>query len=100
MKNIKSYYRFFDLPYDASEDDVILRQRALIRLSRTNAININKRSNKTVEKINEKSSKLISYIRENGPLQSEEDHRISIKNELFAIMIALLVMFSLVMLLL
>ena len=100
MKRIKSYYNYLDLPYDASEEDVWIKQKTMVRLCRTKAIKDGEKSNSTIRKINQAASTVIGYIRENGPMTVEQNHRETIKNEIFALLLAILVTFALVFMIL
>lgn len=100
MKNIKYYYNYLDLPYNATEQDVVIKQKTMTRLYRLRAIKKGKTSNSRINRINQSASILVGYIRENNPNLTSENHRVSLKNELFALILVTLICFAFVFMLL
>ena len=95
MKSIKSCYNLLDLPYDATENDVLIKQKVLVRLYRVKSIKDNKPSNNKIQEIDQAASLLIAHIRENGTSAEETNHRETLKNELYILLIATLITFAL-----
>lgn len=67
--NIKKCYRYLDLPFDATKEDVELRQKVMIKILRAKAVNKNKNYDKKIEKINFAALTLLDFIDKNGVQQ-------------------------------
>ncbi len=65
-KEIKNYYKFLDLRYDSSIEDVKLRQKILIKLLRAKSIRTGNSNKEKIMKINTASNKIINFIKQNG----------------------------------
>ena len=68
---IKRCYRYLDLPFNATKDDVELRQKMMIKVTRAKAISKGKSYNKRIEKINFSALTLLNFIDEQGIQQPE-----------------------------
>ena len=65
-KEIKKYYKYLDLPYDATEQDALTREKAIIKVLRAKAIKQKKNYNEEINKVAEYTNKVIENIKNNG----------------------------------
>lgn len=72
-KEIKKYYHFLDLPYDATIEDVKARQKVMIKVLRAKAIKRGVSYSKQINKIAIVGEEVISFINGYGvqPAQKE-----------------------------
>ncbi len=65
-KDIKRYYHFLDLPYDATIEDVQSRQKVMIKVLRAKAIKRGVSYKKKINKIAVIGEEVINYIKGYG----------------------------------
>ncbi len=63
---IKKCYRYLDLPYNATKEDVELRQKIRIKILKSKANSKNKSYDKEIEKVNFSALTLLDFIDKNG----------------------------------
>lgn len=65
-KEIKKYYKHLDLPYTATEEDVLINAKAKIKVLRAKAIKRGKNYGDKINKIVLYSNEIIAHIKKNG----------------------------------
>ena len=70
MGQIKKCYKILDLPYNASLEEVKLRQKVLIKLIRAKGLKSGKLNEKKIKEINIAANKIEFYINKNGPAKT------------------------------
>ena len=65
-KEIKKYYNYLDLPYNATEEEVKTNEKAKIKVLRAKAIKYGKDYSKVINKIAQYSENLLEHIKKNG----------------------------------
>lgn len=78
-KQVKKSYRYLDLPYSASEQDVLLRQKMLIKFWRAKGIKHQKSYKKKIDKLVECSNIVLENIKENGSMPAKPEYNIESK---------------------
>lgn len=63
---IKRCYNYLDLPFDATIQDVELRQKVMIKIYRAKALKTNKSYQDKIDRINNSALTLIDFIDKNG----------------------------------
>ena len=63
---IKKCYRYLDLPFDATKEDVELRQKIRIKMLKSKASIKNKSYDSEIEKVNFSALTLLDFIDKNG----------------------------------
>ena len=61
-KEIKKYYHYLDLPYSATEEEVLINEKSMIKVARALAIKKKKSSKLEVEKIATYSNIVINFL--------------------------------------
>lgn len=77
-KDIKRFYKFFDLDYDATIDDVRIREKSMIKVARAKAIKSGKSNKRKINEIVLISEQLVDFIESNG-VQPKENVLFDIK---------------------
>ena len=65
-KEIKKYYRYLDLPYNATIDDVLTHEKSKIKTLRAKTIKSGKSYKAEIDKVASYSQTVIEYIKTNG----------------------------------
>ena len=94
-KSLKRCYRCLDLPYDATEEEVISRENALVKILKSEALEKNISQNKKIKEVQNSSKVIIENIKNNG-IPKEEFHRFECSNESIVALIIVCVFFAMV----
>ncbi len=63
---IKKCYKYLDLPFNATKEDVELRQKIRIKMLKSKATSKNRSYDEEIEKVNFSALTLIDFIDKNG----------------------------------
>ena len=72
-KELKRSYRFLDLPFNATEEDVEARKNALNKVLFSKGQEKNKSYDKQIQAVNDSANLILSNIKKNG-IPTEENH--------------------------
>ena len=89
-KEIKKDYCFLDLPYSATEEDVKLNEKAMIKIIRAKAIKHQKDSKEDVQKVVDASERVMEYIKKNGVAEERQIFKASTERVILLIFILVL----------
>ena len=70
--NIKKCFRYLDLPFDATKEDIELRQKIMIKMVKSKSVKDNRNYDDKIEKINFSALTLLDFIDKNGKQEPEK----------------------------
>lgn len=72
-RNLKKCYYFMDLPFSATEEEVRVREKVMIKVLNAREINSGKQLDKKINKIVECSNKIVDNIKKFGIASGRND---------------------------
>ena len=73
-KEIKKCYYHLDLPFSATEEEVRVKEKMLIKILRSKAIKKGKSCKEDIDKVANSADEIVEYIKKNGVPQVEPPH--------------------------
>lgn len=73
-KEIKKHYYYLDLHFNATEEEIRIKEKMLIKILRYKAIKKGKSYKEEIDKVAKSADEIVDYIKKNGVPDKERPH--------------------------